>query len=259
MRDKTGISFKPPLPAVRSTHDFRMWLLDWIGIQRDNVLQVIFTVIYQLWQARNNACESQCIEDPVAIVTRSIALVLEWQSLQEERQPTAPTRSKRWHPPAEGWIKANANGAFVASDGNGGGGVVLRDHHGDFRGGACHFFSFVSDPECAELLACRRAVNLAKEIGITKLALETDSTAVAAKLPSMERDRSVHGPLVEEVKALLGEFQEITVKAVRRSANEVAHKLAKYGCVNQQCTTWLRFPPNCIVDVLETDCIPEEF
>jgi hypothetical protein len=42
-------------------------------------------------------------------------------------------------------------------------------------------------------------------------------------------DRSVHGPLVEEIKALLREFDNILICQVRRSGNEVAHRLAKEG------------------------------
>ena len=43
-----------------------------------------------------------------------------------------------------------------------------------FNAGACHFFPSVSDPERAELLACRGALELAREMGVDKVALETD-------------------------------------------------------------------------------------
>lgn len=72
-------------------------------------------------------------------------------------------------------------------------------------------------PECAELL---HVVNLAAEIEATRLILETDITGVAAKLVS----DFLHG------------FQEIIVKSVRRLANELAHKLAKFGCMNNRCS-----------------------
>jgi hypothetical protein len=41
---------------------------------------------------------------------------------------------------------------------------------------------------------------LAKDIGVPKLLLETYSSSVAAKVKSLEMDRSSHGPLVEEIK-----------------------------------------------------------
>jgi hypothetical protein len=88
----------------------------------------------------------------------------------------------------------------------------------------------VSDPESSELLACRRAVILAKEMGSVKLILESDCAGAMSKLRSGELDRSAQGPLVEDIKALLGEFEDVLITHVRRSCNEVAHRLAKAGC-----------------------------
>jgi hypothetical protein len=50
---------------------------------------------------------------------------------------------------------------------------------------------------------------------------------------SGELDRSAQGPLVEDIKALLGEFEDVLITHVRRSCNEVAHRLAKAGCRNK--------------------------
>jgi hypothetical protein len=65
-----------------------------------------------------------------------------------------------------------------------------------------------------------------------------------------DMDRSVHGPLVEEINDLLKSFVEILVCHVRRSANGVAHCLAQLGCINNVCNTWLDHPPELIVNIL---------
>jgi hypothetical protein len=98
-------------------------------------------------------------------------------------------------------------------------------------------FPRVTDPERAELLVCHHAVNLAKELGLMKIALETDCTVVVAKL--RDKNRSIHGTLVEEIKASLGELDDFRVLHVRRSGNLVAHKLAKDGCMNKCCNRWV--------------------
>jgi hypothetical protein len=59
--------------------------------------------------------------------------------------------------------------------------VIVRDHHGDFIAGACHYFPIVTDPE-KELLACQRAVKLALEAGVRCLLLETDSVSAVTKI-----------------------------------------------------------------------------
>jgi hypothetical protein len=51
---------------------------------------------------------------------------------------------------------------------------------------------------------------------------------------------------VEEVKELLGSFDEITMRVVRPMENEVAHVLAKEGCENKVSRSWLGVPPAAI-------------
>lgn len=62
-----------------------------------------------------------------------------------------------------------------------------------------------------------------------------------AKLNSGEVDRSVHGQLVESIKMKLQGIDDLVVRWVRRSANRVAHRLAKEGCDNELCKTWFTF------------------
>jgi hypothetical protein len=63
----------------------------------------------------------------------------------------------------------------------------------------------------------------------------------------------VHGPLVSEIKVLLQGFDESSVRAVRRSANEVARNMAKEGCVNKLCKVWSRIMPDCTVNCIVSD------
>jgi hypothetical protein len=74
---------------------------------------------------------------------------------------------------------------------------------------------------------------LAKSLGLRKVVLETDCATTVVKMVDKELDRSIHGPIVEEIKGLLQDFEEVRVKHVRRSGNMVAHKLAKFSCVNK--------------------------
>lgn len=77
--------------------------------------------------------------------------------------------------PDEGWTKANIDGAMVKLSKEGGGGVILRDHHDDLVAGACHLPTSVSDPEQENPLACRCAVKLTTELSISKFILKTNN------------------------------------------------------------------------------------
>jgi ribonuclease HI len=180
--------------------------------------------------------------------------VEEWQAAQVHTSVKQAPINEQWLPPEQGWCKANVDGAFSMDQLIGGCGLVLRDHHGGFLGGACRCLQSVSDPERAELLACKLALELAKQGGVTKIVLETDCLSAVAKIRNEEKDRSHQGPLVEEIKSLLKSFVAHSVKHVRRSGNGVAHSLAKFSCVNNVCNTWLDVPPEMIVTLLTSEC-----
>jgi hypothetical protein len=100
------------------------------------------------------------------------------------------------------------------------------------------FFAHVVDAEGAELMACRRGLLLAEA--------ETDSVGLAAKLQSMDKERSFHSTLVKEINFLLRSFSNSLVRLVRRSAYGAAHLLAKLGCDNKICNDWFGVAPICI-------------
>jgi hypothetical protein len=91
---------------------------------------------------------------------------------------------------------------------------------------------------------------LAKEMGSVKLILESDCAGAMSKLRSGELDRSAQGPLVEDIKARLGEFEDVLITHVRRSCNEVAHRLAKAGCRNKISESWVGTPPSFVMNAL---------
>jgi ribonuclease HI len=115
------------------------------------------------------------------------------------------------------------------------------------------FFPQVADAECSEILACRQGLLQAKEAGLQKIVLETDSAGIATKLGRRDLDRSLNGALVEDVKTLLKSFRLSSVRSVRRTANEVAYVLAKFGCKNKLCNLWSVLAPSCIGNQLFVD------
>jgi hypothetical protein len=75
------------------------------------------------------------------------------------------------------------------------------------------------------------------------LVLETDCKDACSKLLRDDVDRSVHGPLVEEIRSIL----RSVVRTVRCTTNEAAHLLAKDNYNNTYCKTWLDVPSAIIV------------
>jgi ribonuclease HI len=249
-RELSGLLLPGPRQHTQRHAELRGWVLDWLGRLADKELSIGIMVLYQMWLARNDARDEARIEDPEAIARRSLALVNEWLAINLGTSQAIPRVQEHWLPPEDGWHKANADGAFVSSQGVGGCGMVIRDNEGVFVAGECHYLPSVSDPERAELVACKRALIIAKKKDVRRIYLETDCLSAVAKIKGSDLDRSSQGPLVEEIKELLKTFVEHKVRHVRRDANGVAHRLASEGCGNKLCNTWLVSPPEFIVNVL---------
>jgi hypothetical protein len=61
--------------------ELKGWLLDWIGKGSADQIEWMFTMIYNLWQARNDARETKQMQDPKTIVLRTAAALEEWRGL----------------------------------------------------------------------------------------------------------------------------------------------------------------------------------
>jgi hypothetical protein len=218
-----------PPTDMQSHRELENWLLNWFSGLKDEELAVAMTGLYHIWLDRNNARDVLMIEDPEKTASRILSLVEEWKDANRVNNVKEAKPAAHWCPPREGWHKANADDAFSATDGSGGGGVIVRDHHVVPIAGSRYFFRVVFDPERAELLVSCRAVHLAKEGGVRKLALETDCLGAVAKLTSKELNMSIHGPLVEDIKKMLGEFEACSINHVRRPGNVVSTSFSKRG------------------------------
>jgi ribonuclease HI len=254
IREQTGMRLSSPDSEIIRPREIQGWILDWLGKMSDEEIAVAIMLIYQMWLARNDAREEIMIADPSDIARQSLFLLQEWQAVQKPSNPIVPRATEHWLPPEVGWNKVNADGSYLASSNIGGCGVVLRDHHGEFSAGVCRFLTSVMDPEQAELMACKQAVVLAKDMGVDRIVLESDCMSALAKISGDGIDRSLHGHLVEEIKVLLAGFAEHRLRHVRRSCNGVAHLLAKEGYCNKVCRTWVGSPPEVIVNLLASEC-----
>ncbi|GMN38504.1 hypothetical protein TIFTF001_007729 [Ficus carica] len=83
-------------------------------------------------------------------------------------------------------------------------------------------------------LALREGLSFAKEIECVNLEVETDAINVVSAVVE-NRELSMEGPILEDVKQLLAQLRGTGIHHVCRSANLVAHLLARFG-FNYNCT-----------------------
>ena len=83
--------------------------------------------------------------------------------------PAHPRKSdvlnrKRWEPPPQGWIMVNVDAAIFHKDNRMGLCIVIRDERGVFLAACKQGIDKITDPELAETIAFRRAVNFASQL-----------------------------------------------------------------------------------------------
>lgn len=150
----------------------------------------------------------------------------------------------------------NVDGATSAATGNGGGGVVVRDHAGAFREALAQLFRNCQKPEIVELMAYRKALTFGRELGIQRIHVEMDCRQAVSMVNSAPRNLSVAGPIVEDIKELMHGWMGCKTTWRRRSANRAAHILAKVAVGDGISQVWRHASPDCILSII-ADEIPD--
>ncbi|KAK8490128.1 hypothetical protein V6N13_097283 [Hibiscus sabdariffa] len=105
---------------------------------------------------------------------------------------------------------------------------------------ACYFpHSGVTDAFIAEAFACEKAVSLAIDLGFRSVQIEGDSLSVIKKLQSVAADKSIISPIIDDIRVLVGSFEEITISFVNQAGNAAAHELAKLGIHQSEPMIWI--------------------
>ena len=78
-----------------------------------------------------------------------------------------------------------------------------------------------------ECMALREGLKITMELEIVTLVVEIDAINVVSTVSDV-LDLSLEGPILEDVKELLVQLRYPGVNHIRRSANHVAHLLAKF-------------------------------
>lgn len=102
---------------------------------------------------------------------------------------------------------------------------------------------FAQEVDILEALAIWDSLGLVREMGFMRMEVEFDSAKVISLLRSETSDVSDLGALAEEIKQLARGFQFCSFRWCRRSANKVAHELARSTLELGREGTWLEEVP----------------
>ncbi|KAF7813509.1 ribonuclease H [Senna tora] len=254
----------PPSELANFYHcDFRNWVelnlrLD-LGMSSSlEWKQVWVTGMWLLWLWRNKALFDENFSRPYEPHCCVLEFVGNYNSAVDvfstNRTPSLPRESLvAWEKPPDGWAKVNSDGAVRVIDGMFACGAIVRDHNGSWIVGMTRQLAPCSVLK-AEAWGALEGLRLARDFGVKKVILESDSMNLVDSLLGRCLSGADVRSIVHEASLLLASFDGFKVQHRWREANNCADFLANLG-LSCSGRVLLAAPPSEIKQLLFADVV----
>ena len=180
------------------------------------------------------------LQNPTTIIQRARDFLVEFKDAQTQLSAYVYIDSvQKWRPPTGLAFKLNFDAAIFANSNSSGAGVIIRNSLGEVMAGLSACGSFVASSKEVEVLACRKAPEFALDLGFRDLVIEGDNIMVMRTMVFLHPNRSKLGHIYDDICMLASRFRSMSVECVKRSANSVAHCLARYASQLDEDMVWL--------------------
>ena len=152
-------------------------------------------------------------------------------------------------------FKLNFDAAIFKEEDASGFGAIIRNERGEVMVALSGKGPLAACSEEAEVLACRRAVEFALECGFRELVVEGDNHSVMAALERKSCLLSRVGHILQDILCMVNDFSWSQFQFAKRSANTVAHLLARHAKNVTHDVIWLEDSPPPVVQALYLDSI----
>ncbi|KAI8553628.1 hypothetical protein RHMOL_Rhmol05G0030900 [Rhododendron molle] len=221
-------------------------------------LERVVFIAWYIWKARNEVVFNSGLPNPEWTMRRALEAFREFSdavvpSRFHMDNPTVEDFISQWRAPENGCFKLNCDATVGKNGEEASAAVVIRDNNGILVNGSAVLTS-VSSSLQGELVAIRQACGMISDLGYQNALVESDSQ-VAIKLSVSE--------LVPpwEVSAVVWDIRKmredlnIIFGWVKRTANKLAHVVAKKALKGLLPRDWVVLPPNFISSILARDSL----
>lgn len=135
--------------------------------------------------------------------------------------------------PARNSVKINTDAALFKDPRRYSYALIVRDYKGDLVEAVSKCSQGRVTPEFAEAISIREALSWTKNAGKENVIVESDCLQVVQLIRNSYSSLSYLGRVVQECRDLMLQCKAKNTKLrfVKRSANSVAHYLARYSCL----------------------------
>ncbi|KAL5736435.1 hypothetical protein ACOSQ2_031223 [Xanthoceras sorbifolium] len=239
------------LPAVGSFFDFIIACSSVLLVQE---MELLLVLLWRFWFRRNRAVHSAPLLTVEDTVGWSELFLADFQAAAAAAPSLrCPPPVERWQAPSPGWIKINSDVAVDARGRRLGFGVVFRDSVGEVLVSYTSLLPGLFSSDIGEALAILLGLRLAGDMGFPSVCVESDAASVVKQLSSRAPSCSDIGLILDDILSLVGGFADISFSSVRRSANKVAHGLAKFALSHQPVGVRIRGVPSSVAFLVLDD------
>ena len=108
-------------------------------------------------------------------------------------------------------------------------GAIIRNEKGEVMAAMTAKGLKVFCSEEVELLACRKAIEFAVDVGFSELVIEGDNNSAMKVISTLKIDRSMLWNVIGDIQHLIRNLHWIEIDCIRRGGNRVAHVLAQFA------------------------------
>nr|POE58151.1 putative ribonuclease h protein [Quercus suber] len=223
------------------------------ALRDPSCVEVFANIISLIWMSRNRAAFGAAGSTLEKIPEQARALVHEFHHLRPVHAKFPRTaRAVQWKPPHPDTVKVNFDDAIFSTHSSASLGMIIRDPASLVLAALSQKIPLPTSMETVEVIATRRALLFARELGFERVLVEGDSEVVINAIKEKSLISSDWGHILRDIHALSYSFSGISFLHVKRSGNSVAHHLARRSFCNPLLVWMEEVPPN-IVDVYNQD------
>jgi ribonuclease HI len=158
-----------------------------------------------------------------------------------------------WLKPRGNFVKVNVDAAFNAEEGNGATGAIIRNSQGMFLAAGARFIPHVASASMAEALAILHGLQLATNMGFTKVEAESDALEVIHMCAGDERIWNDATAIYAQIITIASSIGEVEFLHCNRELNSIAHLIASNSLSSRTSCSWVEEPPSFILQPLLDD------
>lgn len=212
---------------------FASWLQQNLHLVNGDKKKELAMLCWAIWRGRNEIVWNNKGANVDRTVVMARNMLEAWTKAQDKNEvpraaylSTTDGRTK-WEKPSREEIKINVDAALFEEAGTFSYACVARDDTGNLIEAISCCRTGNMAPEMVEVMGVREALSWVKRNHWRKVVVETDSLMVVESIRSTIPMPSYFGGVISECRDFLQSLPNVSLIFIRRSANKVAHFLAR--------------------------------